>query len=101
MFSFYEISFDLVIFLYFLCSFSLGFLVKSFITKSMFPYSQIDKPIIKGNNVLKLIDIQSRKLMPSLNANVPAKITISNPKAIRVISLNGSIFLIILFFTNY
>ena len=58
----------------------------------MFPYSQIDKPIIKGNNVLKLIDIQSRKLMPSLNANVPAKITISNPKAIKINSLDDSIF---------
>ena len=29
--------------------------------------------------------------MPSLKANVPAKITISNPKAIKSISLDDSI----------
>ena len=29
--------------------------------------------------------------MPSLKANVPAKITINNPKAIKIISLNDSI----------
>ena len=57
----------------------------------MFPYTQIDKPNIKGNNVLKFTNIQSFKLMPSLKANVPAKITISNPKAIKIISLNDSI----------
>jgi len=58
----------------------------------MFPYIQNDNPIIKGNNDLKFINIQSLKLMPSLNASVPAKITISNPKAIKVISLDDSIF---------
>ena len=58
----------------------------------MFPYIHTEKPTIKGNNVLKFITIQSFKLMPSLKANVPAKITIINPKAIKIISLNDSIF---------
>ena len=44
-----------------------------------------------GNNDLKFIKIYSFKLIPSLKANVPAKITISNPKAIRIISLDDSI----------
>ena len=35
--------------------------------------------------------------MPSLNAKVPAKMTISNPKAIKISSLNDSI----LNFFNY
>ena len=58
----------------------------------MFPYIQNEKPTTMGNNVLKFIKIYSLKLIPSLNANVPAKITISNPKAIRIISLDDSIF---------
>ncbi len=58
----------------------------------MFPYIQNEKPITIGNNVLKFIKIYSLKLIPSLNANVPAKITISNPKAIKIISLDDSIF---------
>jgi len=41
---------------------------------------------------LKFIKIYSLKLIPSLNANVPAKITISNPRAIKIISLDDSIF---------
>ena len=52
----------------------------------MFPYIHTEKPNIKGNNVLRFINIQSFKLMPSLKANVPAKITINNPKAIKIIS---------------
>ena len=36
--------------------------------------------------------------MPSLNANVPAKITINNPKAMKIISLDDSI---INFFNNF
>ena len=58
----------------------------------MFPYIQNDKPTTKGNNDLKFIKIQSLKLIPSLNANVPAKIAISNPKAIKIISTEDSIF---------
>ena len=58
----------------------------------MFPYIQNEKPITSGNNDLKFIKIYSLKLIPSLSANVPAKITISNPKAIRIISLDDSIF---------
>ena len=58
----------------------------------MFPYIQNEKPITSGNNDLKFIKIYSLKLIPSLSANVPAKITISNPKAIRIISLDESIF---------
>jgi len=58
----------------------------------MFPYIQKEKPINMGNNNLKFIKIYSLKLTPSLNANVPAKITISNPKAIKIISLDDSIF---------
>ena len=58
----------------------------------MFPYIQNEKPITIGNNDLKFIKIYSLKLIPSLSANVPAKITISNPKAIRIISLDDSIF---------
>ena len=58
----------------------------------MFPYIQNEKPITRGNNDLKFIKIYSLKLIPSLSANVPAKITISNPKAIRIISLDDSIF---------
>ena len=58
----------------------------------MFPYIQNEKPITSGNSDLKLIKIYSLKLIPSLNANVPAKITISNPKAIKIISLDDSIF---------
>ncbi len=58
----------------------------------MFPYIQNEKPITSGNNDLKLIKIYSLKLIPSLSANVPAKITISNPNAIRIISLDDSIF---------
>ena len=58
----------------------------------MFPYIQNEKPIPSGNNDLKFIKIYSLKLIPSLSANVPAKIKISNPKAIRIISLDDSIF---------
>ena len=58
----------------------------------MFPYIQNEKPITSGNNDLKFIKIYSLKLIPSLSANVPAKITMSNPKAIRIISLEDSIF---------
>ena len=58
----------------------------------MFPYIQNENPITRGNNDLKFIKIYSFKLIPSLSANVPAKITISNPKAIRIISLDDSIF---------
>ncbi|KGF96318.1 hypothetical protein EU95_0697 [Prochlorococcus marinus str. MIT 9201] len=58
----------------------------------MFPYIQNEKPMTSGNNDLKFIKIYSLKLIPSLSANVPAKITISNPKAIRIISLDDSIF---------
>ena len=58
----------------------------------MFPYIHTDKPTIKGNNVLKFINIQSFKLIPSLKANVPAKITINNAKVIKIISLDDSIF---------
>ena len=56
----------------------------------MFPYIQNEKPITSGNNDLKFIKIYSLKLIPSLSANVPAKITISNPKAIKIISLDDS-----------
>ena len=69
----------------------------------MFPYIQNENPITSGNNDLKFIKIYSLKLIPSLSANVPAKITISNPKAIRIISSEDSILefsLIILFFSN-
>ncbi len=69
-----------------------GFLICSFFTKRMFPYIQNEKPMTSGNNDLKFIKIYSLKLIPSLSANVPAKITISNPKAIRIISLDDSIF---------
>jgi len=69
-----------------------GFLFCSFFTNRMFPYIQNENPITSGNNDLKFIKIYSLKLIPSLNANVPAKITISNPKAIKIISLDGSIF---------
>ena len=69
-----------------------GVLFCSFFTNRMFPYIQNEKPITIGNNVLKFIKIYSLKLIPSLNANVPAKITISNPKAIKIISLDDSIF---------
>ena len=58
----------------------------------MFPYIQNEKPINMGNNDLKFIKFYSLKLIPSLNANVPAKITISNPIAIKIISLDDSIF---------
>ena len=58
----------------------------------MFPYIQNENPITSGNNDLKFIKIYSLKLIPSLKANVPAKITISNPKAIKIISLDDSIF---------
>ena len=58
----------------------------------MFPYIQNENPITSGNNDLKFIKIYSLKLIPSLSANVPAKITISNPKAIRIISFDDSIF---------
>ena len=58
----------------------------------MFPYIQNEKPITSGNNDLKFIKIYSFKLIPSLSANVPAKITISIPKAIKIISLDDSIF---------
>ena len=58
----------------------------------MFPYIQNEKPITSGNNDLKFIKIYSLRLIPCLSANVPAKITISNPKAIRIISLDDSIF---------
>ena len=69
----------------------------------MFPYIQNENPITSGNNDLKFIKIYSLKLIPSLNAKVPAKITISIPKAIKIISLDDSILkfsLIILFFPN-
>ena len=69
-----------------------GVLFCSFFTKRMFPYIQNEKPITMGNNDLKFIKIYSLKLIPSLNAKVPAKITISNPKAIKIISLDDSIF---------
>ena len=58
----------------------------------MFPYIQNERPITSGNNDLKLIKIYSLKLIPSLNAKVPANITISIPKAIKIISLDDSIF---------
>ena len=58
----------------------------------MFPYIQNENPITSGNNDLKFIKIYSLKLIPSLSANVPANITISNPNAIRIISLDDSIF---------
>ena len=58
----------------------------------MFPYIQNIKPITSGNNDLKFITIYSLKLIPSLNAKVPANITISIPKAIKIISLDDSIF---------
>ena len=58
----------------------------------MFPYIQNEKPMTSGYIDLKFIKIYSLKLIPSLSANVPAKITISNPKAIRIISLDDSIF---------
>ena len=69
----------------------------------MFPYIQNENPITSGNNDLKFIKIYSLNLIPSLNAKVPAKITISIPKAIKVISLDDSILkfsLIILLFPN-
>ena len=58
----------------------------------MFPYIQNENPITRGNNVLKFIKIYSLKLIPSLSANVPAKITISIPKAMKIISSEDSIF---------
>ena len=58
----------------------------------MFPYIQNENPITSGNNDLKLIKIYSLKLIPSLNAKVPANITISIPKAIKIISSEDSIF---------
>ena len=58
----------------------------------MFPYIQNENPITSGNNDLKFIKIYSLKLIPSLSANVPAKIAISIPKAIKIISLDDSIF---------
>ena len=64
----------------------------SFFTNRMFPYIQNEKPITSGNNDLKFIKIYSLKLIPSLNAKVPAKITISIPKAIKIISSDDSIF---------
>ena len=69
-----------------------GVLFCNFFTNSMFPYIQNDKPITMGNNDLNFIKIYSLKLIPSLNANVPAKITISNPREIKIISLDDSIF---------
>ena len=69
----------------------------------MFPYIQNENPITSGNNDLKFIKIYSLKLIPSLNAKVPANITISIPKAIKIISSDDSILkfsLIILFFSN-
>ena len=69
-----------------------GVLFCSFFTNRMFPYIQNENPITRGNNDLKFIKIYSLKLIPSLSANVPAKITISNPRAIRIISLDDSIF---------
>ena len=69
-----------------------GVLVCSFFTNRMFPYIQNENPITSGNNDLKLIKIYSLKLIPSLNAKVPANITISIPKAIKIISLDDSIF---------
>ena len=69
-----------------------GVLVCSFFTNRMFPYIQNENPITRGNNDLKFIKIYSLKLIPSLSANVPANITSSNPKAIRIISLDDSIF---------
>ena len=64
----------------------------------MFPYIQNENPITSGNNDLKFIKIYSLKLIPSLNAKVPAKITISIPKAIKIISSEDSIYKI--FFNN-
>ena len=64
----------------------------------MFPYIQNENPITSGNNDLKFIKIYSLKLIPSLNAKVPAKITISIPKAIKIISSDDSILKI--FFNN-
>ena len=58
----------------------------------MFPYIQNENPITSGNNDLKFIKIYSLKLIPSLNAKVPAKITISIPKAIKIISSDDCIF---------
>ena len=58
----------------------------------MFPYIQNENPITSGNNDLKLIKIYSLKLIPSLNAKVPANITIIIPKAIKIISSDDSIF---------
>ena len=58
----------------------------------MFPYIQNENPINSGNNDLKFIKIYSLKLIPSLNAKVPAKITISIPKEIKIISSEDSIF---------
>ena len=69
-----------------------GVLFCSFFTNRMFPYIQNEKPITSGNNDLKFIKIYSLKLIPSLNAKVPAKITISIPKAIKIISSDDSIF---------
>jgi len=69
-----------------------GVLVCSFFTNRMFPYIQNENPITRGNNDLKFIKIYSLKLIPSLNAKVPAKITISIPKAIKIISSDDSIF---------
>ena len=69
-----------------------GVLFCSFLTNRMFPYIQNEKPITSGNNDLKFIKIYSLKLIPSLNAKVPANITISIPKAIKIISLDDSIF---------
>ena len=58
----------------------------------MFPYIQNENPITMGNNDLKFIKIYSLKLIPSLNAKVPAKMTISIPKAIKITSSEDSIF---------
>ena len=69
-----------------------GVLFCSFLTNRMFPYIQNEKPITSGNNDLKFIKIYSLKLIPSLNAKVPANRTISIPKAIKIISLDDSIF---------
>ena len=69
-----------------------GVLFCSFFTNRIFPYIQNENPITSGNNDLKFIKIYSLKLIPSLNAKVPANITISIPKTIKIISLDDSIF---------
>ena len=63
-----------------------GVLFCNFFTNKMFPYIQNENPITSGNNDLKFIKIYSLKLIPSLSAKVPAKITIGIPKAIKIIS---------------